>query len=66
MEIQDAVFFKSILYDLAKRQAESVAGEVGTITAIETRDGEICINVTFPSYGEFIGVSPLLFDSQNQ
>jgi hypothetical protein len=60
MEIGDTLTFKSGL-----PQAESVDGEVGIVSAVETRDGQTYINVTFPLYGEFVGVSTTLFETQN-
>ena len=63
MQIGDTLTFKAGLPAPANIQADLVAGEVGTITAVETRDGIEFINVTFPSYGEFAGVSPDLFET---
>ena len=65
MNIDDQVQFKRGLLGVAGEQAESVGDSIGTITAIETRDGSVFINVLFPDMVEFVGLSPDLFDLQS-
>ena len=62
MNINDQVQFKSGLSGIAWEQADSVGSAVGTITAIEIRDGSVFINVLFEGIVEFVGLSPDLFD----
>ena len=53
MNINDSVQFTD-----QSPQSLAVAGEIGVITATESRDGTECANVTFSTYGaEFTGIA---------